>query len=371
MINRGRHNHLHLYEVTKQDLLIPTEKAAGYHPGNVLIFADKKAVDLGNELARADDMATAREYLANSETLLYEHIQVLESQIKDYTTRIEQRDGLLRDISDDLRYERDTAAFLQKQLDEAQYQLEIEALSKHELVGDLQHVSAETHTVEIALEKTVNEKIRLEQELASHLADLVELNLQNDDLKRQLSSVTGSLASSPPGSSPPGSSPPGSSPPGSSPPVSSPPGSSPPVSSPPASSPPASSSPITNASAPASPALDPTAVQTPLFVPEHQDGSMRQTTEGFGEPQEDGRVLTVSSGKQIHIYHEFSVPPARSKRAMASMVLRTILRVIGVVLVVAALSVILSVVATAQLNDVSFGEALDLLIKMVFSNQPG
>ena len=330
MINKGRYNHLYLYEVTEQDLLLPTEKASHYRAGNVLIFADKKTVDFGYELAKADDIATAREYLANSESFMYERIQNLRAQIEDLSTRIEQRDGLLRDISDDLRYERDTSAFLQKQLDEANYRLEIEMLSRNELVDDLQQVSVGTHAVEVALERTINEKEKLERELAARIADLIELDFQNDELKRQLEhNLAPTIAA-------------------------------------------AAQTGAAQTAAQAG-AVQADAAQADVAQADvARDGSSQSIAVRTSEPADeatknsgsDGQVLTVSSGKQVHVYHEFSAPPLRSTRARASLALRTFLRILGIVLIVAVVFVALSIVATAQFNHVSFGEALDLLLDM-------
>jgi len=276
MINKGRYSQFYLYEVTEQDLLVPTETAARYTAGNVLVFADKKEVDLGRELARADDIATAHEYLANSEALLFGRIQELQSQNRELLTRIDQRDELLRDLSEDLRYERDMASIFQTKLNEAQSQLEVGSLSLTELIDDLQQVSVDTRTVEVELEKTLAEKANLEQELAERIADLVALNLQNDELKRQLS--------------------------------------------------------------------------------------------GGGEapdsPKKDSQVLTVSSGKQVHVYHEFPSPPKRTARATVSLVARSFLRTSLLLAIVAVLFIVLSVATTAALNNISIGEALDYLVSL-------
>ncbi|MCL2756628.1 MAG: hypothetical protein FWD43_00920 [Coriobacteriia bacterium] len=305
MIYRGRYDHFHLYEVTEQDLLIPTKQDTQYHAGNVLVFPDKKTIDFGYEVAKADDFATAREYLANSELFMYERINDLRTQVEELSTRIEQRDGLLREISDDLRYEKETSKYLQEQLEDAHYQIEIEKLSRNELVSDLQQVSVDTHTVEIALEKTLTEKVKLEQELAARIVDLVDLDLQNNELKRQLGQDASKAQ--------------------------------------------------TNAAVRV--AVD----ETP---PKGSDPAAF-AVEASILPTLDAHVLTVSSGKQVHVYHEFSAPPRRTARAASALAARAVLRFIIVVLIIAVLFVASSVIATAQLNNVSLGEALDLLIQMV------
>ena len=319
MINRGRYNNLHLYEVTEQDLLIPTETAAHYKAGNVLVFADKKSVDLGQEIAKADDIAAAWEYLENGEALLYERVKLLESQNQDLSTRIEQRDELLRDMSDDLRYERDMSILLNKQLDEVRYQLEIEALSRDELVGDLQQVSADTHTVEAILERTLTEKAKLEQELAARIADLVDLNFQNDDLRLQL------------GHSFPEA--------------------------------------IHEKELEVPSTQEPQQQISPSSSPQDSHTPHYEQTEAPPDAQktlpDSGQILTVSSGKQVHVYHEFPPPPKRTARTTTSLVSRTILRIVIILLIVVLLFLGLSVVATAVSNDVSMGEALDLLLNMV------
>ena len=339
--------------------MIPTETAALYRAGNVLIFADKKIVDLGYELAKADDIAAAREYLANSETLLYERMQELQAQNAELAARIEQRDELLRDLSSDLRREQDMAAILKGQLNEVYCQLEIEALSRSEMVDDLQQISVETHTVEIALEKTLAEKVELEQELAARIVDLVELNFQNDDLKRQLEkrqqpldtakaldarpdAVPASMDARPDAVLASMDAPPDAA--------------FVLTTSAPTASTPSVSTPLASTQTATTPATAQTAsAQTAVTV--------------MAENKEAAHVLTVSSGKQVHVYHEFSAPPRRSARAGASLALRTILRTAAILLVVALLFAVLSVAATAWLNDVSFGEALDFLLAMIPKTQ--
>ena len=333
MINRGRYNDLHLYEVTEQDLLLPTDIASHYHAGNVLIFADKRMVELGHELARADDMATACEYLENSESLMYEHMQTLEQRIRELTTTVEQRDELLRDVSEELRYERDMAALLQKRLDETETSLKIQELSRDEMVDDLQQVSVDIRAVEMELDRIRGEKVELEQELAARIADLVDLNFQNDDLKRQLGEP--------------------------------------------------SALPLRNAHDAATDAgfvgeaacLEAEAEAEAETGFAHLEGytkpasrqdskqSSRQSSRP-GSKEDSGQVVTVSSGKQIHVYHEFSAPPTRPFRTSFSLASRTMLRTMVILLVVVVLFVALSTIATARLNDLSIGEALDSLVGM-------
>ncbi|MCL1891053.1 MAG: hypothetical protein FWG00_03415 [Coriobacteriia bacterium] len=316
MINKGRFNNLHLYEVTEQDLLIPTEKSAHYRQGNVLIFADKKNIDFGFELAKADDLTAAQEYLANSETLMYERIQELEGQIQQLNVGIQQREGLLQDLTADLRHERDISGVLKQELEEAYEKLEVELASRDELVGDLQQASAGTHTVEAALQKTLDEKEKLTQELATHVVDLVDLDLQNKELKRLLEQATKSSEKAPAAISVADDT---------------------------------SKNPSTLSAAPTSVA--------PLSTPAN--------AASLANAADNSSVLTMSTGKQVHVYHEFSAPPKRGTKALVSGAIRNIVRIGTVVFVAAVVALALSVVATAYLNKVSFGEAFDILFAMI------
>jgi hypothetical protein len=282
MINKGRRGHLFLYEVTEQDLMIPDELAKAYRPGNVLVFADKKSVGLGGELARADDLESAYDYIQNNGAIMYGRAMELQAKVNDLNDRIRQRDELLGDLSEDLRCERQINDILRAQIDDVRSRIHQDELSREELVGDLQTVSEEMQGYEAALEKTINEKLELESELASRITDLVELNVQYDELKAQL---------------------------------------------------------------------------------ELSAQKAGQGDDGDRLP-ETGQIVTVGSGKQVHVYHEFPQAPRRTLRTATSLGARLLLRACLAVCVAMLLIVLLSVAATAQFNGISMGEALDLLLGM-------
>ena len=76
----------------------------------------------------------------------------------------------------------------------------------------------------------------------------------------------------------------------------------------------------------------------------------------------DAQVLTSPSGKQILINHEFPRPEGRARRrgffAFGGLARVALLVVLGVVVFLAG-----SVIATAELNDLSLGESLDITLK--------
>jgi hypothetical protein len=331
MIGRGRQGDVYLYEVTEQDLLFDDGTATAYHAGNVLMFVDRHNVGLGNEFARADDLAAAREYLSREDwrsgwqedehlsrlTALKSQIDSRDESLRNLTEKIEQRDELLRDLSESLKTQKQDNELLHAQLEWTRTQLAVDELKRNELVDDLQHVSEETHTIESTLERVMDEKFRLEQELAERITDLVELNLQNDDLKRQLSA--------PPAPTwPPGS--------------------------------PEPSAPNTSPTAAPGDAVP----SVPGAV-----GGMATGAPGIATAavdSEDLRVLTMASGKKIHVLHEFPAAPKQTAAARVAHAVVSLLRVVAIVIFAALVLGTASVVATAQVNGISLGAALDLIM---------
>lgn len=319
MIGRGKHNEVYLYEVTEQDLLVKDSVVAAYKPGNVLIFADKRSVSLGNESARADDFSAALEFLDHRTqqndqdeldsraqlSTLSAQVSLRDESLKELTEKIELRDELLRDLSETLKSQKQDNELLHAALKNTQTQLAVDELKCNELVDDLQHVSEETFTMGSTLERIMEEKLALEQELAERITELLELDLQNNELRRQLiapqpshEAATGAVSFTAPHA-----------------------GLSDPV-----------------ADGQATPAL---ARQVPP----------------------DSQILTMASGKQIHILHEFPSAPKPSPLSRAKLALTSILRTLAIILFAAFILAAASIITTAQINHVSFGDALDLLLK--------
>jgi hypothetical protein len=319
VIGRGKYNDVYLYEVTDQDLLLDTGVPVAYHAGNILMFPDRHNVNLGSEFACAEDLTAAKEYLMhggwqsgqteheNDSKLaaLASRIRSQDESLRNLTEKIEQRDELLRDLSESLKAQKRDNELLHEQLEQARAQLAADELKHNELVDDLQHVSMETHTIEGTLERVMDEKFRLEQELAERITELVELNLQNDDLKKQLIE-------------------------------------------------PARPSSFTGPAEPAEPAAMDASPDEAEF-PSAQDARDAQ----------DARVLTMASGKKIHVLHEFPTAPRQSPAAHAGRVLLSVSRIMAIVLCAILLLSIASVTATAQVNGISYGTALDSIMKSV------
>jgi hypothetical protein len=71
----------------------------------------------------------------------------------------------------------------------------------------------------------------------------------------------------------------------------------------------------------------------------------------------------MASGKQIHILHEFPAAPKLSLSARAGHTLISGLRIVMIVLFAALALAAASVITTAQVNHISFGDALDLVLR--------
>jgi DNA repair exonuclease SbcCD ATPase subunit len=301
MLSRGRKNDLFLYEVTDQDLVLASSDDQHYAAGNILMFTSRKDIKLGHEIAKADDLATANEYLQNGTELLMRRLRQQEERLSQQAASISSRDTLLHELADDLESQKYSNQLLIAQMEQLREQINIVMLSREEAIDDLEQVSAETHSRELELTRAIEDKLSLEQELAAMITDLVELNAQNDDLKRRLDNSAVPLSAKD---------------------------------------------------------ADPLYGQYALQNQANQakDGKTAAAGADFDE------TLTLSSGKRIHIYHDFPTlqkSPGMSLRNFAGGVLR------GLAIAVACALVLLfvSVLATANLNGLSLGAALDLIVR--------
>jgi hypothetical protein len=294
------------------------------------MFADKRAVGLGSELARADDLAAAKEYLRRTRQqddrprqesqseqarqALVEPVPEAVSQdegVRRLTEKIEQRDELLKDLAESLKAQKRDNELLYEQLEQARRQLAVDELRHNELVDDLQHISEETLTIESTLEKVIDERFRLEQELAERITELVELSLQNDDLKKQMDRLEQSVGTSP---------------------------SAGPI------------QPVAGADADANTA-------EPVMRLTEDDPNTNESLSAEQNP----RVLTMSSGKKIHILHEFPTAPKPTLITHANHAFTTVLRMAAIILFALLVLGAASIIATARVNDISYGDALDLI----------
>ena len=339
MISRGQYHDIRLYELTAQDLLDNTLPGY-YQAGNVLIFSDRQNARIGQELARADDLLAAWEFLdqkpegypaavdsqpeaADLDSAPDQPLAALGSKppatmeakpgggphdldIAQLTRRIEQRDELLRDLSESLKAQKEENELLNLLLEQSQTRLAVDELSRNELMGDLQEVSAHTMTVETTLEKVLEEKFRLEQELAEHITELVEVSLINDDLRRILKERENEQLT---------------------------------------------------ISADNAPLVDPAA------EPEQALPDNNTTVVTLAPLEKSAQTLTMASGKQIHIYHEFPQLPKRKFASLLKTTLTSSLRIIVMLAVTVLLIIAGSVLATSAVNHISFGDSLDLLLK--------
>jgi hypothetical protein len=217
------------------------------------------------------------------------------------------------------------------QLERARTQLAVDELKRNEMVDDLQHVSKETHSIESTLEQVMDEKSRLEQELAERITELVELSLQNDDLRKQLVAPQPTYASD--GTEAAGM---------------------------------GDALGVALATEPeprAASAAGTGALGSASDAAAGEAGEAAGTNAGAAGTGGAAEVLTMSSGKKIHILHEFPTPSKHSPTARGVRLLVRMLRAAGVILLMVLLLICASTVATARANGISYGAALDIIIK--------
>ncbi|MDR1088024.1 MAG: hypothetical protein LBL23_01920 [Coriobacteriales bacterium] len=321
MLYKGKRDGYYLYELTGTDLIWEVQEQGHYRVGNVLLFASKKDIALGSELVKADDLATAFDYLQGDVEYVedtggvqQEALATLEQQLAQSDAQLRWRDSLLHELATDLESQRNSNKMLIAQLENLREQINIEQLTRNEVMGDLEIASAETYRKEQELQEAMDAKAQLEQELAARICELLELDSANTDLEKRLESHAfgGPEVHAPQGTDAPGAT------------------DAPDI-------PAATGIPHTTAAASVPPLLPRAA------LPEAQ-------------------VFTTPNGKLIQVYHEF--PASRSKRRQkGSTALAGVLRAVGLLLLGILLFIGGSVLATARLNDLSLGEALDMTLK--------
>jgi len=340
LIGRGRYKDLYLYEITAQDLLLPEGASNTYRVGNVLIYPDKRHVGLGRELACADDIFAAKEFLddrgfqgvehtADNEAEAQDDAPAIETQAEsavesstaystalaeaarlqeeihhrdenllDLNVKIEQRDELLRDLSESLKTQKEDNELLRAVLENTRERVKLDALSREELIDDLEKVSGTTENLGAELERALEEKFTLEQELAERITELLELSLQNEELKSEALGLE----------------------------------------------------------------ADRILQQS---EPEH-DSTGRERSPAplvLGTFSDENQIVTMASGKQIHIYHEFPRAPKRSLPTRLRLVVGSALRALVIVVFASLVLLAASVFATSRVNDISYGDSLDLFLE--------
>ena len=294
---------------------------ADYVAGNVLLFDSRQQIQIGQELARADDLACALEFLNEDQTVSDEAslVEGINEQIQQLNLRIEQRDGLLHDLVEKLKLLQDENELLGLMLEQTQDQVALNAASQEEMMGDLEEVSANTMLVETNLERVMEEKFALEQELAEKITALIESSMINDDLQRQLDGLH----------------------------------------------------PDESEAGYGLVAGDGLVAGGGVLVAGGGEmvagGGASAVVEPRPEPETEttNQVLTMSSGKQIHVYHEF---PATDRRGPVQRLKTGGMRLVrgsALVMLVVILTLVGSVIATSQSNGISQGQALDMILQSV------
>ncbi|MDR1358465.1 MAG: hypothetical protein LBJ48_03820 [Coriobacteriales bacterium] len=316
MLYKGKRDGYFLYELTATDLIWEVQEQGHYRVGNVLLFASKKDIALGRELVKADDLATAFDYLEGDVAYVedtggsqQEALATLEQQLAQSNAQVQWRDGLLHELATDLESQRNSNKMLIAQLESLREQISIEQLSRSEVMGDLEIASAESYRKERELQEAMDAKTHLEQELAERICELLELDSANTDLEKRLAQhdfgSSEALTSHPAGAT----------------------------------------------------AIS-GAVAAPASLSPSPPGQPPLPRTGMPEAQ----VFTTPTGKLIQVYHEFPVSGGR-KRRRGSSTLRSALRAVGLLLLGLLLFLAGSVLATARFNGISLGEALDMTLK--------
>lgn len=151
-----------------------------------MIFPEEKSVSFGSELTLAKDIFVAKEHLQDGGSQIIALVQQYSTQIETLQLQINQRDELLRDLSDKLRRKNTENVSLRNNLLEAQDIIATVELSRDEMIVDLTQVSVDTQLLEANLQHAITEKTLLESELASRLTEIVELNMLNNELESQI-----------------------------------------------------------------------------------------------------------------------------------------------------------------------------------------
>ena len=295
MIGRGRQNDILLFEITEQDLLGTKNIPATYQAGNVLLFDCRQSIDIGLELARADDLNCAFEFLA-AQSLPGDTCDNAPStealaEIEQLKNRLEQRDGLLSEFADQLKRQKEENELLQLLLDQTQSQIALEAAARDEMMDDLKQASADTLMIEHNFERAIEEKMMLEQELAEKITELLESSMINDDLRRQIR----------PDSDEPGI-----------------------------------------------------------------DSVVDLLDTDYQIAADKTQIYTMTSGKQIHVYHEFPSITEKRPGQLLQSIFRISIRAAMTIILLLVLTLIASVLATSFSNRISLGEALDLILSRAF-----
>jgi hypothetical protein len=368
MIRRGRQDDILLFEVTEQDLLDSELVPTSYQVGNVLLFDSQQSIRIGSELARADDILCAVEFLSNGafsaacdcETdcdcktecnCAHEHEEAddssleppepstektLHDEIMQLKLYLEQRDGLLSDFSERLRVQQDENQLLNLLLEQTQFQIALESASRDELMDDLKQVSASTQMVELNLEHVMEEKFMLEQELAEKITELIESSMINDDLRRQMEDAAehapepatlGTVAFELAGSE---------------------------VS---------QTMLAAELESSSEPGVVPAVVGAGLTAPDLVVETELSPLSAPVLERENSQVLTMSSGKLIHVYHEFPSLTKRRPLQVLTAFGQSLSKALGLLVLTALVTLLASVVATSLTNHVSMGEALDMIMK--------
>ncbi len=186
MTNQGEHKDCFLNEISEPDMLLTAESKLMCRSGAVLVITNKKSLGLVDEPARVEDVFNADEYLqdANLQALvLAPHYKL---QVEALKLKLNQRDELLRELSETVKSSKAENDQLRDELQAARDNIAKSELRFNETLEDLARVSLDIQMFEANLQNVIEDKTALQAELASKVTEAVELSLLNSDLKKQL-----------------------------------------------------------------------------------------------------------------------------------------------------------------------------------------
>jgi len=343
MLYLGRHNSLYLYELTTTDLMWEDTPHNSYFIGNVLFYGNKKDVSLGLELAKADDLTTAHLYLESglskaslTERITRESYAALSIDLADAKAELSSRDTLLDELTTDLEAQRLNNQLLLTQLENMHEQVSIEKITRNEVLGDLQMASAETFRIDRELQKAMDAKDTLEQELAARICELIEMNNFNAELQKRLEEHHRSAALRESKTSEEAAG--------------------------------GATAAAETADVDLPEADAPSNVASSNASADALAGALAKAQTKVSEHDRSpaiAQVYTMPDGKELQIYHDFPLSQGRVKKRGVA-VFKGVLRGAVLVIVAIVMQIAGSAIATAFLNNVSIGEGLDITFKSFF-----
>lgn len=300
MLFKGKRGGYYLYELTPSDLAWEDADTTHYQKGNILLFSDKKQIALGAEAARADDLSSAYDYL---EGKVCEHA----------VTSLHEGEAIAL-LEKQLTHSKASLKRRDDLLGELTADLESQRNSNQVLIAQLEALREQVHIEKISKEEVLGdlefasaETYRKDQELQAAIDAKAQL-------EQELAARICELLE------------------------------------------------LDSANTDLQKKLQQQATEEASLQQHAPKESLTSTPPQPPDNRQSIQVLTTATGKQVHVYHEFpkSGRQGFSKRMLS---MRGLLRSFGLILIAVVILVVGSVFATAHLNGISPGEALDATLK--------